>query len=89
MKQKKEFDYFDRPENIRKLWIMLYVICGLLIIPDLFTHRHTYFGFVGDHIKDSSFGFYALLGFVSCAVLILFSKLVGLVLKAKEDYYDE
>lgn len=83
MKQKKEFDFFDKPKNIRKLWIMLYLVCGLLIIPDLFTHRHAYFGF------DSFFGFYALLGFVSCAVLILFSKLLGFVLKVKEGYYDQ
>ena len=83
MNQKKEFDYFDRPENIRKLWIMLYVICGLLVVPDFFTHTHTYFGF------DGFVGFYALLGFVSCAALILFSKLVALVLKEKEDYYDK
>lgn len=83
MKQKKEFNFFDKPKNIRKLWIMLYLVCGLLIIPDLFTHPHAYFGF------DSFFGFYALLGFVSCAVLILFSKLLGLVLKVKEGYYDQ
>jgi len=83
MNQKKEFDYFDRPENIKKLWIMLYAVCGLLVIPDFFTHRHAHFEF------DGFFGFYALLGFISCAVLILFSKLVGLVLKAKEDYYDK
>lgn len=83
MNQKKEFDYFDRPENIKKLWIMLYVVCGLLVIPDLFTHRHAYFGF------DDFFGFYALIGFSTCAVLILFSKLVGLVLKVKENYYDK
>lgn len=83
MKQKKEFDYFDKPENIKKLWIMLYAICVLVIIPDFFTHRHAYFG------VDSIFGFFALLGFASCAVLILFSKLVGLVLKVKEDYYDK
>ena len=83
MKVKKEFDYFDRPENIRKLWIVLYIICGLTIVPDFFTHRHAHFGF------DYFFGFYALLGFVSCAVLILFSKLVGLMLKVKEDYYDK
>ena len=81
MNQKKEFDYFDRLENIKKLWIMLYAVCGLLVIPDFFTHRHAHFGF------DGFFGFYALLGFVSCAVLILFSKLAGLVLKAKENYY--
>jgi multisubunit Na+/H+ antiporter MnhG subunit len=82
MKSKKEFDYFDKPENIRKLWIMLYVTCGLTVLPDLFTHRHAHFG------MDSFFSFYALLGFVSCAVLILFSKLIGLILKVKEDYYD-
>ena len=83
MKQKKEFDYFDRPETIKKLWIMLYAICGLLVVADFFTHRHPHFGF------DGFLGFCALLGFVSCAVLILFSKLVSLVLKAKEDYYDK
>ena len=82
MKKNKEFDFFDKPENIKKLWIMLYVVCGLLVVPDFFTHRHPYFGF------DGFFGFYALLGFISCAVLILFSKLVGLVLKVKEGYYD-
>ena len=83
MNQKKEFDYFDRPKTHKKLWIMLYIVCGLLVVPDFFTHRHPHFGF------DGFFGFYAFLGFVSCAVLILFSKLVGLVLKAKEDYYDK
>lgn len=83
MNQKKEFDYFDRPETQKKLWIILYIACGLLIVPDFFTHRHSYFGI------DSFFGFYALVGFASCAVLILFSKLIGRVLKVKEDYYDK
>ena len=83
MKQKKEFNYFNRPETIRKLWIMLYVICGLTVVPDFFTHRHSYFGFEG------FFGFYALLGFISCSVLILLSKALGLLLKTKENYYDK
>ncbi len=83
-KEMKEFDYFDRPETIKKLWIMLYVVCGLTVIPDFFTHReHHVFSF------DHFFGFKAFLGFVSCALLILFSKLVGLILKVKEDYYDK
>ena len=83
MKQEKEFDWFDKPESHKKLWIILYVVCGLLVVPDLFTNRHPHFGF------DGFLGFYALLGFVSCAILILFSKLVALVLKVKEDYYDK
>ena len=82
MKKKKEFDYFDRPENIKKLWLILYIVCGLLVIPDFFTHREPHFA------VDHYFGFYALLGFVSCAGLILISKLVGLILKVKEGYYD-
>jgi hypothetical protein len=83
MERKREFDWFDRAESIKKLWVILYVVCGLTVVPDFFTHRHPHFGF------DGFLGFYALLGFVSCAVLILFSKLVGLLLKAKEDYYDK
>jgi hypothetical protein len=83
MPPKKEFDYFDRPEVIRKLWILLYVTCGLTVVAEFFAHRHPHFGF------DGFFGFNAVLGFVSCAVLILFSKLVALFLKAPEDYYDD
>jgi hypothetical protein len=83
MTEKKEFDFFDRPKNIRKLWILLYVLCALTLIPDFFTHREMHFG------VDGIFGFYGLLGFISCVALILFSKLVGIVLKVKENYYDK
>jgi len=83
MKPNKEFDYFDKPETIKKLWIMLVVVCVLVVIPDFFTQRHPHFGF------DGFFGLYALLGFVSCAVLILLAKVLGWVLKVSEDYYDD
>ena len=83
MSSKKEFDYFDRPDVIRKLWILLYVVCGLTVLAEVFVHRHPHFGF------DGFFGFNAVLGFVSCALLILFSKLVALFLKSREDYYDD
>jgi len=73
----------ENPKVIRKLWIFLYVLCGITIIPDFFIHREPHF------IWDGFFGFYALLGFISCAVLILISKLVGLFLKVGEDYYDK
>ena len=82
MKTKKEFDYFDRPDVRRKLWILLLVVCALTVVPDFFLHKHPHFGF------DGFTGFYALFGFVSCAVLILLSKLIGRILKVKEDYYD-
>ena len=82
MPPRKEFDFFDRPKVRRALWISLYAVCGLSIIPDLFTHRHPHFGF------DGFIGFYAVFGFTACAVLILLAKVIGKVLKVKEDYYD-
>jgi hypothetical protein len=81
-KNKKEFDWFDRPENIKKLWIMLYAVCGLTVVLQLFAHGHPHFGF------DGVFGFFAALGFVSCAALILLAKGLGLLLKRKVTYYD-
>jgi len=83
LKTKKEFDLFDRPSVKKKLWILLYLTCGLLIIPDFFREREPHFGI------DGIFGFYAILGFVACAVLILVSKVLGIFLKVDEDYYDE
>jgi len=73
----------ENPKVIRKLWIFLYVLCGITIIPDFFIHRESHFGL------DGFFGFYALLGFISCAVLILISKLLGLFIKVGEYYYDK
>jgi len=82
MTEKKEFDFFDKQKNIKLLWILLYAVCGLLLIPEFFLHREPHFRF------DSFWGFFAILGFVTCAILILFSKLIGFVLKVKENYYD-
>ena len=83
MSKKEKLYYLERPGTIRKLWILLCAACAVLVILDFFPpDRHPHFGF------DGLFGFYPLLGFISCAVLILFSKLVGLFLKVEEDYYD-
>mgnify|MGYP006282018869 CR=1 FL=1 len=83
MSDHKEFNWFDRPENIRKLWIFLYAACAGTVLSELlFMDATGHFGF------DDFFGFYALLGFVSCAALILFAKLAGLFLKVGEKYYD-
>jgi len=74
-------DFLERPETIKKLWIFLYVCCALTVIPEFFVQRHVYFG------VDGFFGFYAVLGFLSCVVLILVAKLGGLFLKKSPDYY--
>ncbi|RLB41734.1 MAG: hypothetical protein DRH12_07345 [Deltaproteobacteria bacterium] len=75
--------FLERPSVIRGLWIFLYACCAATLIPDFFTHREAHF------VIDGIFGFHALLGFASCAVLILLSKVLGLFLKVNEDYYDK
>lgn len=75
-------DFFGRAENIKKLWISLYGVCGLMVLMDFVRPTEGHFGF------DGFFGFYSLLGFVSCAVLILVSKVAGIFLKVPEDYYE-
>ena len=82
MPEKKDFAFFDKPQNIKLLWILLYAVCGIVLIPEFFLHREPHF------LLDSFWGFFAILGFIACALLILFSKLIGFLLKVKENYYD-
>ncbi len=80
--QHKEFDWFDKPRNIARLWKLLWTACGLSVALGLFGQAQPHFGF------DGVFGFFALLGFVSCAALILLAKGLGYLLKRPVDYYD-
>ncbi len=81
--QEKRPGFFEKPTTIRALWILLYAVCGLTLVPELFIDRHAYFGI------DHFFSFFAVLGFIACALLILFAKGLGFMLKKDEDYYDE
>jgi hypothetical protein len=79
--EKKEFDWFDRPGVRRGLWVALIVTCVLTVLAEFFVKRKGHFGI------DDAFGFYALLGFVSCALMILAAKGLGIWLKRPDDYY--
>ncbi|MGV1100707.1 hypothetical protein ACUUL3_15020 [Thiovibrio sp. JS02] len=87
MKMKKDIPidggYFDRPEIKKKLWLLLWGICILSLVLELFVHRHPHFE------QENFFGFYALLGFVACSLCILAAKGLGLFLKAEVGYYDD
>lgn len=78
----------ESPNTIRKLWIGSLVVLALLVVADVLVmqdpHHHAHFG------VDGTFGFFALYGFLVCAVMVLVSKfVVGLVLKRKDTYYDD
>ncbi|MHB8057767.1 MAG: hypothetical protein ACYDHC_07720 [Desulfuromonadaceae bacterium] len=79
----QELNWLDDPKNIRTVRYVFYVVLVLLVLPDLFVHKHTLF-----YSIEAWPGFYALFGFVSCVAIILISKLLGYVLKRSENYYD-
>lgn len=80
---KPEFDLFDRPATRKWLWRLLYASCLLTVLLEFLIDRHGHFEI------DGIIGFYALLGFVGCTLMILAAKALGFVLKKNEDYYDD
>ena len=79
-----EKDLFSESTK-KRLWKLLWGFCIFLLLIELFVERHGHFG---DHSLDSYFGFYGLLGFISAFICLLISKVIGLVLTVKENYYD-
>ncbi len=75
--------FFDKPENIKKMLRVFYVICALLVAADVIVHRHTY------HTFERLWGFYPLYGFVGCVVLVIVAKWMRTFLMRSEDYYDD
>ncbi|MFT4941749.1 MAG: hypothetical protein ACI88A_004820 [Paraglaciecola sp.] len=79
----KKLHWLVRPSTVRKLWIGSSVVLTLVVLAQTVIYVKGYFGF------DAWFGFGAIYGFVSCLVMVLVAKLLGLVLKRPLDYYDD
>jgi hypothetical protein len=80
----EELGMFDKPQNVKRLLYIFYTCVILLLVTDLFYHKHAIFAWEG------YFGFYSVYGFVACVILVILAKYVlrPLVMR-KEDYYDE
>jgi hypothetical protein len=83
---KKEFDWFDKAKNIKKLQIFSYIILALSVVAEFFVTSHG-----GGHGPlGTIIGSYAIFGFVTCTAMIIVSKLLGQYwLKKDENYYDK
>ncbi len=75
--------WLDRPANVNKVVYALYAVCAMLVLADLLYHKHVHFDF------EKWFGFFGFFGFVACVGLVLAAKVLGVLLKRDEDYYDE
>ena len=72
------------PKTIKKLKWIFYAVLIIVFVADFLVERH-HASFPWDSIP----GFSAFYGFISCAAIIIISKIIGHAwLMKKEDYYD-
>lgn len=74
---------FDKPQNVKRILRVLYVICGLLVVLDFVIHRHTMLAI------EKLPAFYAAYGFIGCVLLVLIAKWMRTFLMRPEDYYSK
>ncbi len=74
--------WLTRPTTIRKLWWVFSFVLALTVAAQFFIYVKGYFG------PDGWFAFGAVFGFLSCLIMVLVAKALGLILKRGEDYYD-
>lgn len=80
--------WFYRSTSKGRLWGIQIVLLITAIIPELFVQHHPQFENAWLSI-DSSWGFYAWYGFITCALMVIAAKILGVFLKRQDHYYDE
>jgi len=74
---------FDKPRNVKILLGCFYTSLLVLLIVELFVHKHPHFAW------EAWPEFYAVYGFVACVVLVVAAKyILRPLVKRREDYYD-
>ncbi len=71
-----------RPQNRRKLWWGFSLVLAATVLVQTVVDVHGHFGF------DGIFGFNAGYGFLACAAMVIVAKLLGVLLKRPEGYYN-
>ena len=80
--EQQQLHWLVRSSTIRKLWIGFSIVLALVVLAQTVIYVKAYFGF------DAWFGFGAVYGFGSCLLMVLVAKLLGVLLKRPENYYD-
>jgi uncharacterized membrane protein len=83
MKQSNTVHFLYRPRTIRLLWWIFSGVLALTLLAQLAFHVKGYFTI------DGWFGFGAVYGLLSCLVMVLFAKALGMVLKRPRNYHSE
>jgi uncharacterized membrane protein len=72
-----------RPATIRKLWYVFSVVLAVVVVAQAVIPVKGYFG------VDGWFGFGAVYGFVSCLLMVLVAKVLGVILKRPQGYFHD
>ena len=83
MPDKDTDHWLVRASSIRLLWIGSVLVLAVLVLLDLVVQHRAHFGI------DGVFGFGAWYGFGACIALVLTAKMLGLILKRPDTYYDD
>ncbi|SDB31124.1 hypothetical protein [Bauldia litoralis] len=79
---KNDEHWLARPSSIRLIWIAFVAVLAIFVIGDFFIDHHGAFG------MDGTVGFYAWYAFVTCVVLVVAARGLGVLLRRKDTYYD-
>ena len=67
----------------RNIKISLILLLAIILLAEKLMHPHAVFGIEGTPL------FHAWFGFAACLSIIMISKILGLFLQRKKDYYKE
>jgi hypothetical protein len=83
-KPKDDREYlFDKPGNVNRLLGAFFVSLVILLIIEIFTHKHPHFPW------EEWPEFYCVFGFVACVALVIAAKyILRPLMMRREDYYD-
>ena len=73
--------WLDDQRNVKKLWRGFLVVLALTVIAGFFVDLHPHFEI------ESWFAFNAAYGFITCLLMIVGAKALGLFLKKPDSYY--
>jgi hypothetical protein len=65
------------------IWKAFIAVLALTVAAQLFVQAHPHFA------VERLFAWNALYGFLACAALIVVAKALGLLVKRRDDYYDD
>ena len=73
---------YDDPQHVKVFLRVFFASLALLLVVDLFVGKH------GDFHWEGVPEFFAAYGFISCVALVLVAKVLRILIKRDEDYYD-